>query len=198
VELFVKGDQVWFSEVSPRPHDTGLVTLVGQELSQFALHARAILDLPVPEIRNWGPAASCAVLAHGHGVPAFSGVEAALAEPGTMLRLFGKPRVDGHRRVGVTLARGSDIEGRACPRPPRLRRLADRIHGGNRPCLRCTFTRSISTRRRWTCWASDRSLPERKARREIPQLPRDRHRRRLLRARARRATRPTASRSTSS
>ena len=110
VELFVKGDQVWFSEVSPRPHDTGLVTLIGQELSQFALHARAILDLPVPEIRNWGPAASCAVLAHGHGVPAFSGVDAALAEPGTMLRLFGKPRVEGHRRVGVTLARGSDIE----------------------------------------------------------------------------------------
>ena len=110
VELFVKGDEVWFSEVSPRPHDTGLVTLVGQELSQFALHARAILDLPVPEIRSWGPAASCAVLAHGRGVPAFTGVEAALAEPGTMLRLFGKPWVEGHRRVGVTLARGSDIE----------------------------------------------------------------------------------------
>jgi phosphoribosylglycinamide formyltransferase 2 len=110
VELFVKGDKVWFSEVSPRPHDTGLVTLAGQELSQFALHARAILGLPVPEIRTWGPAASCAVLAHGVGVPCFSGVDAALAEPGTMLRLFGKPRVDGHRRVGVTLARGSDIE----------------------------------------------------------------------------------------
>jgi phosphoribosylglycinamide formyltransferase 2 len=110
VELFVKGDEVWFSEVSPRPHDTGLVTLIGQELSQFALHARAILGLPIPEIRAWGPAASCAVLAHGHGVPLFTGVDAALAEPGTMLRLFGKPRVEGHRRVGVTLARGSDIE----------------------------------------------------------------------------------------
>jgi len=110
VELFVKGDQVWFSEVSPRPHDTGLVTLAGQELSQFALHARAILGLPVPEIKGWGPAASCAVLAHGHGVPSFTGVDAALAEPGTMLRLFGKPRVEGHRRVGVTLARGSDID----------------------------------------------------------------------------------------
>jgi phosphoribosylglycinamide formyltransferase 2 len=110
VELFVKGDEVWFSEVSPRPHDTGLVTLAGQELPQFALHARAILGLPIPEIKTWGPAASCAVLAHGHGVPMFSGVERALAEPGTMLRLFGKPRVEGHRRVAVTLARGTDIE----------------------------------------------------------------------------------------
>jgi phosphoribosylglycinamide formyltransferase 2 len=110
VELFVKGDEVWFSEVSPRPHDTGLVTLVGQELSEFALHARAILGLPIPEIQAWGPAASCAVLAHGHGVPAFSGVDAALSEAGTALRLFGKPRVEGHRRVAVTLARGADIE----------------------------------------------------------------------------------------
>ena len=110
VELFVRGDEVWFSEVSPRPHDTGLVTLAGQELSQFALHARAILGLPIPEIRSWGPAASCAVLAHGRGVPTFSGVEAALAEPGTMLRLFGKPWVEGHRRVAVTLARGSDVD----------------------------------------------------------------------------------------
>jgi phosphoribosylglycinamide formyltransferase 2 len=110
VELFVRGDEVWFSEVSPRPHDTGLVTLIGQELSEFALHARAILGLPIPEIRAWGPAASCAVLAHGHGVPAFSCVEAELSEPGTALRLFGKPRVEGHRRVAVTLARGADVE----------------------------------------------------------------------------------------
>jgi phosphoribosylglycinamide formyltransferase 2 len=110
VELFVKGDEVWFSEVSPRPHDTGLVTLVGQELSEFALHARAILGLPIPEIQAWGPAASCAVLAHGHGVPEFGGLEPALAEAGTALRVFGKPRVDGHRRVAVTLARGSDVE----------------------------------------------------------------------------------------
>jgi phosphoribosylglycinamide formyltransferase 2 len=109
VELFVKGDEVWFSEVSPRPHDTGLVTLVGQELSEFALHARAILGLPIPEIKDWGPSASCAVLAHGHGVPVFSGLEQALAEPGTALRLFGKPRVEGHRRVAVTLARGADV-----------------------------------------------------------------------------------------
>ena len=110
VELFVKGDQVWFSEVSPRPHDTGLVTLASQDLSQFALHARAILGLPVPVIRQHGPTASCALLATGHGVPVFSGVDAALAAPDTALRLFGKPKVEGQRRVGVTLARGSDIE----------------------------------------------------------------------------------------
>jgi phosphoribosylglycinamide formyltransferase 2 len=110
VELFVKGDDVWFSEVSPRPHDTGLVTLVSQELSQFALHARAILGLPIPNIAELGPAASCAVLAHGHGVPEFTHVEAALAEPDTALRLFGKPKVEGHRRVAVTLARGADVD----------------------------------------------------------------------------------------
>ena len=110
VELFVKGDQVWFSEVSPRPHDTGLVTLVSQELSEFALHARAILGLPVPAIRQSGPSASCALLAHGHGVPVFSGIDAALQMPDTQLRLFGKPRVEGHRRVGVTLARAGDID----------------------------------------------------------------------------------------
>jgi len=110
VELFVQGDEVWFSEVSPRPHDTGLVTLVAQDLSQFALHARAILGLPIPVIRSRGAAASCAVLAHGEGVPVFSGVDAALAEPDTALRLFGKPRVEGHRRVAVTLALAEDIE----------------------------------------------------------------------------------------
>ncbi len=110
VELFVRGDEVWFSEVSPRPHDTGLVTLVSQELSEFALHARAILGLPVPNVRTLGPSASCAVLATGHGVPEFAAVDAALVEPDTALRLFGKPRVEGHRRVAVTLARGSDVE----------------------------------------------------------------------------------------
>ena len=109
VELFVAGDEVWFSEVSPRPHDTGLVTLVSQELSQFALHARAILGLPVPAIRRLGPSASCAVLAEGHGVPVFDGVDRALAAPDTALRLFGKPRVEGQRRVAVTLARGADV-----------------------------------------------------------------------------------------
>jgi phosphoribosylglycinamide formyltransferase 2 len=110
VELFVKGDEVWFSEVSPRPHDTGLVTLVSQELSEFALHARAILGLPVPVIRQNGPSASCALLARGHGVPEFSNLEEALRASDTALRLFGKPRVEGQRRVGVTLARGADVE----------------------------------------------------------------------------------------
>ncbi|GHE24981.1 formate-dependent phosphoribosylglycinamide formyltransferase [Vulcaniibacterium thermophilum] len=110
VELFVKGDEVWFSEVSPRPHDTGLVTLIAQDLSEFALHARAILGLPIPAVRQYAPAASCAVLAHGHGVPVFDNVEGALREPDTALRLFGKPRVEGHRRVAVTLALGGDVE----------------------------------------------------------------------------------------
>ncbi|RZZ83431.1 formate-dependent phosphoribosylglycinamide formyltransferase [Pseudoxanthomonas winnipegensis] len=115
VELFVKGDAVWFSEVSPRPHDTGLVTLVSQDLSEFALHARAILGLPVgagdgETITTVAPSASCAMLAQGHGVPVFAHVEAALAAPDTALRLFGKPRVEGQRRVGVTLARGADID----------------------------------------------------------------------------------------
>ena len=115
VELFVKGDEVWFSEVSPRPHDTGLVTLVSQELSEFALHARAILGLPVPvdadgTVTALGASASCALLAEGHGVPAFAGVEAALRAPDTALRLFGKPRVEGQRRVGVTLARAADVD----------------------------------------------------------------------------------------
>jgi phosphoribosylglycinamide formyltransferase 2 len=110
VELFVKGDEVWFSEVSPRPHDTGLVTLVSQDLSEFALHARAILGLPVSGIRQLGPSASCAMLAQGHGVPVFSNLDQALREPDTALRLFGKPRVEGQRRVGVTLARADSID----------------------------------------------------------------------------------------
>ncbi|WP_159017661.1 formate-dependent phosphoribosylglycinamide formyltransferase [Cognatiluteimonas profundi] len=110
VELFIKGDDVWFSEVSPRPHDTGLVTLISQDLSEFALHARAILGLPIPGVRQLGPSASCALLAQGHGVPVFGNVQAALQQPDTALRLFGKPRVAGHRRVGVTLSRADDIE----------------------------------------------------------------------------------------
>lgn len=110
VELFVQGDQVWFSEVSPRPHDTGLVTLISQELSEFALHARAILGLPIPNIATLGPSASCAVLATGHGVPEFSNVDAALVESDTAIRLFGKPKVEGHRRVAVTLARDVDVD----------------------------------------------------------------------------------------
>jgi phosphoribosylglycinamide formyltransferase 2 len=111
VEFFVKGDRVIFSEVSPRPHDTGLVTLISQDLSEFALHARAILGLPIPLILQLGPSASCAVLAEGDGNrPRYRGVAEALAEPNTMLRLFGKPEVRGHRRMAVTLARDGDIE----------------------------------------------------------------------------------------
>ncbi|MCY7355153.1 MAG: formate-dependent phosphoribosylglycinamide formyltransferase [Lysobacter sp.] len=110
VELFIKDDEVWFSEVSPRPHDTGLVTLISQDLSQFALHARAILGLPIPVIRQLGPSASTAVLAEGHGVPVFGNIDAALHVPDTALRLFGKPRVEGHRRVAVTLARGENTD----------------------------------------------------------------------------------------
>lgn len=110
VELFVKGDQVWFSEVSPRPHDTGLVTLMSQDLSEFALHARAILGLPVPVIRQQGPTASAVILPEGESVDvSYSGVELALAEPDTQLRLFGKPELKGRRRMGVALAKGGSI-----------------------------------------------------------------------------------------
>jgi phosphoribosylglycinamide formyltransferase 2 len=111
VEFFVKGDSVIFSEVSPRPHDTGLVTLISQDLSEFALHARAILGLPIPSIRQQGPSASCAVLVEGEGrAPRYHGIADALAEPDTQLRIFGKPEVKGRRRMAVTLARDNDIE----------------------------------------------------------------------------------------
>jgi phosphoribosylglycinamide formyltransferase 2 len=111
VELFVKGDQVWFSEVSPRPHDTGLVTLISQDLSEFALHARAILGLPVPVIRQFGPSASAVVLVQGQSANvSFGNLAAALKEPDTQLRLFGKPEVDGQRRMGVALARDEAID----------------------------------------------------------------------------------------
>ena len=111
VELFIKGDQVWFSEVSPRPHDTGLVTLISQDLSEFALHARAILGLPIPTIRQFGPSASSVILVEGTSRQvAFTNLGAALAEEDTALRLFGKPEVDGQRRMGVALARDESIE----------------------------------------------------------------------------------------
>ena len=111
VEFFVKGDAVIFSEVSPRPHDTGLVTLISQDLSEFALHARAILGLPIPVIHQTGPSASCAVLVEGEGeAPRYHGVAEALAEPDTQLRIFGKPTVKGRRRMGVTLARAETVE----------------------------------------------------------------------------------------
>lgn len=111
VELFVAGDTIYFSEVSPRPHDTGLVTLISQDLSEFALHARAILGLPIPVIRQHGPAASCALLVEGDSNDIrFENVERALAQPDTAIRLFGKPEVRGHRRMGVSLALGGSID----------------------------------------------------------------------------------------
>lgn len=112
VELFIKGEEVYFSEVSPRPHDTGLVTLISQNLSEFALHARAILRLPIPAIRQHGPAASHALLVEGESKSvSFSGLEQALSEPDTDVRLFGKPEVSGKRRMGVALARAETLEG---------------------------------------------------------------------------------------
>ena len=105
VELFVRGDEVIFSEVSPRPHDTGMVTMVSQDLSQFALHVRAILGLPIPAIQQNGPSASHVILGHGKGVhPTFSRVDEALGQKGTQVRLFGKPEINGKRRLGVCLA----------------------------------------------------------------------------------------------
>ena len=111
VELFVKGDQVWFSEVSPRPHDTGMVTMISQDLSEFALHARAILGLPIPLIRQLGPSASAVLLVSGKSNNvSFGNIQQALVEPDTQLRLFGKPEVDGQRRMGVALARGETVD----------------------------------------------------------------------------------------
>ncbi|MCG7957408.1 MAG: formate-dependent phosphoribosylglycinamide formyltransferase [Candidatus Thiodiazotropha endolucinida] len=111
VELFIKGDHVYFSEVSPRPHDTGMVTMISQDLSQFALHSRAILGLPIPNIRQHGPSASAVVLVEGESNNVrFGNLQAAVAEADTQLRLFGKPEVSGKRRMGVALARGEDIE----------------------------------------------------------------------------------------
>ena len=110
VEMFIKGDEVIFSEVSPRPHDTGIVTLISQDLSEFALHVRAILGLPIPNIRQHGPSASCAVLVEGESnAVQFAALDQVLAEPDTQMRLFGKPAVSGQRRMAVTLARANDI-----------------------------------------------------------------------------------------
>lgn len=111
VELFIKGNEVIFSEVSPRPHDTGLVTLVSQDLSEFALHARAILGLPIPSIKQNGPSASSVILVSGESQKvAFSNLDKALSIPNTQLRLFGKPKVSGTRRMGVALAIGENID----------------------------------------------------------------------------------------
>jgi phosphoribosylglycinamide formyltransferase 2 len=111
VELFIRGDEVLFSEVSPRPHDTGMVTMISQDLSQFALHARAILGLPIPSIRQFGPSASSVILVEGHSKDVtFGNLNQVLADDDVQVRLFGKPEVKGQRRMGVALARGSSIE----------------------------------------------------------------------------------------
>ncbi|HEX2065772.1 MAG TPA: formate-dependent phosphoribosylglycinamide formyltransferase [Candidatus Thermoplasmatota archaeon] len=111
VELFVKGHQAWFSEVSPRPHDTGLVTLGSQRLSEFALHVRAITGLPIPDVGFLGPTASAVILSPGESAaPCFEGVEAALEEPGTQVRLFGKPSAHRNRRMGVVVASGETTD----------------------------------------------------------------------------------------
>ena len=107
----MKGDEVYFSEVSPRPHDAGVVTMIAQDLSQFALHARAILGLPIPSIRQLGASASSVLLVEGTSENvSYSGLDEALAEADTQLRLFGKPAVNGKRRMGVALARGDDVD----------------------------------------------------------------------------------------
>lgn len=111
VEFFVKGDEVYFNEISPRPHDTGMVTLISQNLSEFELHARAILGLPIPNIEQLGPSASAVILPEGKGTNiSYAGLNAALAEPNTDIRLFGKPEIDGSRRMGVALSRASTLE----------------------------------------------------------------------------------------
>jgi phosphoribosylglycinamide formyltransferase 2 len=129
VELFVKGDSVWFSEVSPRPHDTGMVTMISQDLSEFALHLRAILGLPIPLIRQLGPSASSAILIEGDSADvSFSGLDTALAEPDTSLRLFGKPEVSGQRRMGVSLARADSIDAARA----KARRITEIVTKGTR------------------------------------------------------------------
>ncbi|MFA7819036.1 formate-dependent phosphoribosylglycinamide formyltransferase [Aeromonas dhakensis] len=112
VELFIKGDEVWFSEVSPRPHDTGMVTLISQDLSEFALHVRAILGLPIGTITQYGPSASAVVLREGHSQDIrYQGIGEALAlVPGAQLRLFGKPEIAGRRRLGVALTRAKQCD----------------------------------------------------------------------------------------
>jgi phosphoribosylglycinamide formyltransferase 2 len=109
--MFVCGDDVIFSEVSPRPHDTGMVTMISQDLSEFALHARAILGLPIPEVRFFGPSASKAIVVEGNTDRyEFENLDEVLSEPGVQIRLFGKPEIRGHRRVGVLLATDKTVE----------------------------------------------------------------------------------------
>ena len=111
VEMFIKGDQVIFSEISPRPHDTGMVTMISQDLSEFALHARAILGLPIPNIAFHGPSASKAIVVDGNSRSvAFDNIEKVLEAPNTAMRIFGKGELNGHRRLGVLLARDESVE----------------------------------------------------------------------------------------
>jgi phosphoribosylglycinamide formyltransferase 2 len=125
VEFFIKGDTVYFSEVSPRPHDTGMVTMISQDLSEFALHVRAILGLPIPAIRQVGPSASRVLLVQGQSANVvFSGIAEALAEPDTQLRLFGKPEVQGERRMGVCLAKADSIEAARA----KANAMAEKVH----------------------------------------------------------------------
>ena len=112
VELFVRGNEVIFSEVSPRPHDTGMVTMISQDMSEFALHARAVLGLPIPEVRFYGPSASKAIVVEGHTKEyEFCNLDKVVEEPGVQIRLFGKPEIAGHRRVGVILATDDSVAG---------------------------------------------------------------------------------------
>ena len=112
VELFVKGDEVIFSEVSPRPHDTGMVTMISQDMSEFSLHARAVLGLPIPEVRFYGPSASKAIVVEGNTKEyEFCNLDKVVEEPGVQIRLFGKPEIAGHRRVGVILATDDSVAG---------------------------------------------------------------------------------------
>ena len=111
VELFVKGDEVIFSEVSPRPHDTGMVTMISQDMSEFSLHARAILGLPIPSVQFYGPSASKAIVVEGNTTEyEFCNLDKVLEEPGVQIRIFGKPEIAGHRRVGVILATDETVE----------------------------------------------------------------------------------------
>jgi phosphoribosylglycinamide formyltransferase 2 len=111
VELFIRGEEVIFSEVSPRPHDTGMVTMISQDQSEFGLHARAILGLPVPEVKFYGPSASKAIVVEGNTKEyEFCNLDKVLEEPGVQIRIFGKPEIAGHRRVGVILATADTVE----------------------------------------------------------------------------------------
>ena len=129
VELFVKGDNVIFSEVSPRPHDTGMVTMISQDLSEFALHARAILGLPIPEVRFFGPSASKAIVIEGNTTEyELQNLDEVVSEPGVQIRIFGKPEISGHRRVGVILATDTTVEAALAKAERAYAKLQVKIH----------------------------------------------------------------------